>query len=92
MTAANAALLALLLLGAALLALGEWARRLSALLLNLAVLLLAAVAVAASVALIHVAPSLALRLFAASLGALLGVGVERLATDCVLLAVGFVAA
>ena len=54
-------------------------------------LLLAALALASSVAVIRVAPSLALRLFGATLGFVLGVGLERLATDCVLYAIGFIA-
>lgn len=92
MTAANALLLALVYLGCWLLLFAEWTQQLSPLLVNCIVLVLAALALASSVALIHVSPWLALRLFSATLGVVLGIALERLATDCALYAVGFIAA
>lgn len=91
-TAANALLLALVYLGCWLLLFAEWTQQLSPLLVNCIVLVLAALALASSVALIHVSPWLALRLFSATLGFVLGIALERLATDCALYAVGFIAA
>ena len=89
--AANALLVALVYLACCLLLLAEWTQKIPPLLVDCVVLLLAALALASSVAVIRVAPSLALRLFGATLGFVLGVGLERLATDCVLYAIGFIA-
>lgn len=91
-TAANALLVALVYLGCWLLLFAEWTQRLPPLLANGVVLVLAALALASSVAVIRVSPWLALRLFSATLGFVLGVGLERLATDCALYAIGFIAA
>ena len=91
-TAASALLVTLVYLGCWLLLFAEWTQQIPPLLVNCVVLVLAALAVASSVAVIHVSPWLALRLFSATLGLVLGIVLERLATDCALYAVGFIAA
>ena len=91
--AGTAVLFSLLLLIAWLLLLGDWTQRTaSAVLVNGIVLVLGGAGSALSVAVIRMAPSIALQCFSGTLGVLVGVVIERIATDLTLICKGFIAA